>query len=307
MDRSDLELILAVQRQRSLAGAARTLDLAPSVVTKRLAAVEQRLGHRLFVRTTRRLDATAEGLEVCAHAQELLRGFRRLDAALEEHGSAPAGPLRIAATFGFGRRWLGPALADFQQRHGGLRIDLYLTEQLPDLQAEGFDGAVWLWQVPPARSAQWTSRRLARNRRVLAAAPAYLAQRGRPQTLDDLHVHDCLRVRENTAAGADVWTLQRAGAREARRVQVQGPLASNSGEMVRDWCLAGRGIMLRSLWDIAPQLADGSLEHVLPDYAMHDADIQWLAPWQPRTPRKLRLLVDFLAARFRGEPWKAAT
>jgi DNA-binding transcriptional LysR family regulator len=85
---------------------------------------------------------------------------------------------------------------------------------------------------------------------------------------------------------------------------VQGPLSSNSGELVRDWCLAGRGIMLRSLWDIAPLLATKQLVRVLPAYAMADADVHWLAPHQPQVPRRIRLLVDFLAERFRDEPWK---
>lgn len=309
MDRSDLELVLAVQQHHSLAGAARALDLAPSVVTKRLAALEQQLGHRLFVRSTRRVAPTAEGQEVCAHAVELLRGFRDLDAALEEHRDQPTGVLRLVATFGFGRRWLGPALADFHALHPGLQVDVHLSEHLPDLQAEGFDGAVWLWQAPGARAGQWTSRRLARNRRVLAASPAYLARRGMPVTPEALRGHDCLRVRENTRTGPqrfDIWNLQRGAGREAIRIPVQGGLFSNSGELVRDWCMAGHGIMLRSLWDIAPQLASGALVRVLPDYAMHDADILWLAPWQARMPRRLRLLVDFLAERFRGEPWKHA-
>jgi DNA-binding transcriptional LysR family regulator len=89
-------------------------------------------------------------------------------------------------------------------------------------------------------------------------------------------------------------------------VRVRGPLASNSGELVRDWCLAGHGIMLRSLWDIAPQLASGELVQLLPQYAMPDADIQWVAPWRPKTPRRVRDLVDFLLDGLRGEPWKPA-
>ena len=307
MDRGDLSLVLAIRDAGSLAGAAGALDVVPSVVTKRLGALEARLGQRLFDRTTRRLSVTAEGEAVCVHARALLEGFAALESELGERQNELAGTIRLAATFGFGRRWLGPALATFQQRHPGLQIDLMLTEQLPDLGAESYDGAVWLWAVQQRHAADWVSRRIARNQRVLAASPDYLERRGLPATVEALSAHDCLVARENGDASQRqhaLWTLRHARDGSTARVRVQGPLASNSGEMVRDWCLGGHGIMLRSLWDIAPQLATGQLVRLLPQYAMPDADIHWVAPWRPKTPRRVRLLVDHLAEHFRGEPWK---
>ena len=222
-------------------------------------------------------------------------------------GSELRGVLRLAATLGFGRRWLGPAVADFQALHPALQIQLQLTEHLPDLSAEGYDGAVWLWSVQGARASQWTARRLARNQRVLVAAPAYLARCGEPRVPADLARHACLAVLENEAPAARQhvhWTLRHEKESGTVRVRVAGPLASNSGELVRDWCLAGHGIMLRSLWDIAAQLESGALVRVLPQHSMPDADIHWVAPWRPKTPKRVRLLVDFLAERFANEPWK---
>jgi DNA-binding transcriptional LysR family regulator len=309
MERSDLELVLAIQRQGSLAAAAAALDVAPSVVTKKLAALEAGLGQRLFQRTTRRVSLTPEGETVCERAAAVLQGFSDIEAELRERQTEPTGLIRLAATFGFGRLWLGPALAAFQARHPRLQIQLHLTEQLPDLAAQGFDGAVWLWSVQGRQASQWVSRRLARNQRVLAAAPAYLERHGVPASLDDLRRHACLIVRENGQAGAprfDTWQLQKERDKTPVRVRVQGPLSSNSGELVRDWCLAGHGIALRSLWDIAPQLAAGRLARVLPAYAMPDADVHWLAPYRAQTPRRIRLLIDFLAEQFRAEPWKSA-
>lgn len=309
LERSDLELVLAIRDQGSLAAASASLDVVPSVVTKRLGALEARLGQRLFERTTRRLSVTAEGEAVCLHARMLLDGFAALESELGERQNALVGTVRLAATFGFGRHWVGPALADFQARHPGLQVELLLTERLPDLGAEGYDGALWLWAVQQRRAADWVTRRIARNQRVLAAAPAYLERRGMPASVEALAAHDCLIARENGDAGARqsaLWTLRHGRDGGTARVRVQGPLASNSGEMVRDWCLAGHGIMLRSLWDIAPQLAAGALVRVLPQYAMPDADIHWIAPWRPKTPRRVRLLVEHLAERFRGEPWKPA-
>ncbi len=307
MDRPDLELALAIRQHGSLVMAARALRVAPSAVTKRLAALEARLGLRLFQRTTRRVSPTAEGEALCERATHLLRAFDEVEAELRERQAEPAGPIRVAATFGFGRRWVGPALAEFQARHPGIQIQLRLTEQLPDLAVEGFDGAIWLWNAPSERAAEWMARRLAPNQRVLVAAPAYVKRHGSPRTLQDLAGHACLVVRENGDGPGqrfDHWRLRRAGETQVKHTPVKGPLSSNSGELVRDWCLAGHGIMLRSLWDIAPQLASGDLVRVLPAYAMPEADIHWLAPYRPQTPRRIRLLVDFLAERFRAEPWK---
>lgn len=303
LSRDDLELLLAIRAHGSLAATAAAAGVVPSVVTKRLAGIESRLGMPLFQRTTRRITPTAEGEALCERAAAVLAQFHALEQDLLEKRSEPAGTIRLAATFGFGRRWVGPALADFQQRYPQLRIDLQLTERLPNLAVDGFDGAIWLWSVQGRRASEWVARRLAANQRVLVASPDYLLRHGTPEDLEALAGHECLLVRENEQR-LDTWTLHRGQERMPQRVQVSGSLSSNSGEMVRDWCLAGRGLMLRSLWDIAPQLASGELVRVLPAFAMHDADIHWLAPHRTQVPRKLRLLIDFLVERFRQEPWK---
>lgn len=312
MDRSDLELVLAVRDMGSMSAAAAALGVAPPAVTKRLAALEAALGQRLFQRTTRRISLTAEGEAVCVRAAPLLQGFKDLEEDLQERHKQPTGRIKLASTFGFGRVWLGPALARFQERHLQVQVQLQLTERLPDLAAEGFDGAIWLWSIQGAPSAQWVTRRLARNQRVLVAAPTYLKKHGLPADPSSLQQHACLIVRENsdsTGQPFNVWQLRKekikkdSGAEEAR-IRVKGPLTSNSGELVRDWCLDGHGIMLRSLWDISPQLASGKLVRVLPSWSMPDADIHWVAPYRPDAPRRIRLLIDFLLTQFAGEPWK---
>jgi DNA-binding transcriptional LysR family regulator len=307
LDRPDLELVQAIRQHGSLAAAARAIGIAAPAATKRLAAIETRLGLRLFQRTTRRVSPTAEGETVCERAADLLRGFEALEGELRERRAEPSGPIRLAATFGFGRHWVGPALAAFQKRHPGVSVQLQLTEQLPDLAMEGFDGAIWLWNAPAQRASEWVSRRLAPNQRVLVAAPTYLKAQGMPQTPQDLGGHHCLVVRENGSPQErrfDHWRLHPAGGAAPLHVPVSGPLSSNSGELVRDWCLAGHGIMLRSLWDIAPQLSSGELVRVLPGWSMPDADIHWLAPYRAQVPRRIRLLVDHLATAFKAEPWK---
>ena len=314
MERADLELVLAIRDAGSLAKAALRMRLSAPVVTKRLAALEAALGLKLFFRTTRRLSTTAEGDVLCERATALLAHFQQTEEALRDHVREPAGPIRLAATFGFGRIWLGAAIAQFQSAHPAVRVDLQLTEKLPDLGADGYDGAVWLWSPSASRASQWSARKLARNERVLVAAPSYLRKHPAPQTLADLALHECLVVRESDDPNYP-WQLSRkndkahpaqdkkSSDKKTTVVHVQGSLSCNSGELVRDWCLSGHGIMLRSLWDIAPQIANGQLVRVLPAYAMTDADIQWLAPFKAQTPRRVRLLSDFLYQTFSAEPW----
>ncbi len=313
MNRFDLELVVAVVKHGSLSRAARELAIAAPLATKRLAALETKLGMRLFQRTTRRVSATAEGEMVCTRAKVLLQGFLDLESELQDKQAQPSGLIRLASTFGFGRLWLGPTLARFQVQYPRLEIQLTLTEQLPDLAVEGFDGAIWLWAATGGRAARWVSRRLAVNQRVLVASPDYLKRHGTPDSIEALQNHACLIVHENGGekggAGSlafDVWPLQKRHGKAPTRVKVHGSLASNSGELVRDWCLAGHGIALRSLWDVSPQLASGDLVQILPAYTMPDADIHWLAPHRPDAPKRIRLLIDFLVDSYATEPWKHA-
>jgi len=312
MERADLTLVLAIAQHGSLIATAEALQIAPSAVTKRLARLEAELGLLLFQRTTRRVAATLEGELLCERARLLLAGFEAMEQSLQERKSEASGLIRLAATLGFGRIWLGPVLAEFQAMHPAIQIQLQLCEHLPDLAAEGFDGAVWLWAPGPQRSAKWTVRKLAGNQRVLVAAPGYVRKHGLPATPEALAEHNCLIVREN-GRQFDTWHLQALrGARGKntelpdQRVRVQGQLSSNSGEVVRDWCLQGRGVMLRSLWDVQAHLASGKLIRLLPQYAMRDADIQWLAPYRLQTPKRVRLLIDCLAEKFSHEPWRPA-
>ena len=308
--RADLELLLHIADGGSLAAAARRLDRGAPGVSKQLAALEARLGARLLHRTTRRLQFTAEGEAALEHARDIVAGFQRLDEALAGRRDAATGRLRIASSPGFGRVQLAPVLARLQAAHPGLEIDLQLADHLPDLAAGRFDAAVWLWT--PTRGS-WITRRLARNRRVVVASPAYLARRGAPQTPAELARHDCLVVRENDES-ASLWRLSPVNRRGARpvAVRVSGPLASNHGEVVRDWALGGHGLMLRSLWDVAAPLARGELVQVLPGWAMLDADVHLLLPPRSSTagplpaPRRLQLLQAHLVAAFASEPWLEA-
>ncbi len=325
MNTDDLELVLAVQSAGTLVGAARVLGSSPPMVTKRLAGLEARLGLRLFQRTTRKVAPTAEGALLCERAVPLLAQHAALAEDLLAQRHEVRGPIKLAGSFGFGRRWLAPALAQFGRSYPLVNVQLLLRETLPDLTVQGFDGAVWLWAAQANRAHEWTARKLAPNRRVLVAAPSYLKRHGTPQALADLQQHQCLAVSEHVHAH-DVWLLsdvQPMGAKPSAKpagkaargvkppsaagdpqaVRVRGSLSTNSGELALDWCLSGQGIMLRSLWDAAPHLQTGRLVHVLPRYAMLDADVHWLAPYRSPVPKRVSLLVAHLAKCFKDAPW----
>jgi LysR family transcriptional regulator, transcriptional activator for dmlA len=315
IQRDDLNMLLQIRSAGQLAGAARALDWAPTVVSKRLSALEVRLGVRLLHRTTRRLQLTAEGEAFVEQAAALVSGFDALEASLVDQQAHAKGRLRVASSPGFGRVWVAPALAALQLRHPGLSVELHLGEHLPDLTSGRFDAAVWLWQ-PQATSL--VSRKLASNRRVVVAAPKYLKQRGTPRVPDDLMHHDCLVVREHDDSPA-LWRLQAVDRKASGRasktappqhtVRVSGPLLSNHGEVVREWALQGHGLMLRSLWDVHALIASRKLVQVLPGWAMLDADVHLVLP--PRgtslaTPQRVRLLQDHLVATFAHVPWTSA-
>ena len=296
-------LLRAIRETGGLSAAASRLGIQAPAATKRLAALEAQLGVRLFFRTTRRVTATAEGELLCERAAALLAGFEEAEEALRNQSKEPSGQIRLVSTLGFGRIWLGPTLAQFQAKYPKVQIDVQLTESLPDLAAAGVDAAVWLWAVQARHAGQWSATLLARNQRVLVAAPAYLARHGRPRSLQDLQQHACLIVRENESP-ASIWLLARDDEEQPVGVRVQGPLVSNSGELARDWCVAGGGIMLRSLWDVAGLISSGKLVRVLPRYAMRDANIQWLAPFRAQTPKRVQLLREFLVTQFKSRPWE---
>jgi LysR family transcriptional regulator, transcriptional activator for dmlA len=306
-NRNDLEAVLAVQETGSLTKASEKLGLNASMMTKRLAALERTLGVKLFFRTTRKVTPTAEGELFCEQAKPLIASFLHLEDTLREQVLEPSGLIKIVSTFGFGRLWLGPALAEWSKQYPKVRVDLRLTESLPDLAAEGFDAAIWLWAPSRANRAKWSARLLAKNERVLVASPNYIAAHNPVTSLDDLAHHECLAVHESDDRGSS-WLLTNSSKKELiHNIKIKGALSSNSGELVRDWCVQGKGIMLRSLWDVSQLLSAGKLVRVLPEYTMKDANVQWLAPFRPHTPLRVSLLRDYLTSAFKSEPWLART
>ena len=318
-DRVDLILVLAVKESGSIVGAAKLLRLSGAAVTKRLALIESRLSVRLFRRTTRSVVPTPEGELYCEMARRLVEDFDTLEARVADLSTTPMGTIKLACNLGFGRQWAAPLVDDFSRQYPSVNVELHLRNQLPDLQAEGFDAAIWLWHPP---STQWIIQTLAKNNRVMVASPDYLARAGTPVTPGELQRHSCLLMLERDMP-VNIWRLNRIRgeaasseaeadgdnrsgetARHAIDVKVSGLLSSNHGEVLRDWAIRGAGIALRPVWDVHAHIQSGCLVHVLPDYAKLDSDVQWIAPYRAHLPERVRLLKAFLQTRLHDAAWQ---
>ena len=226
-------------------------------------------------------------------AVRILDDFQQLHDELCDAHDSPRGRLHICSSFGFGRNHVAPAVSLLAERYPQLEIRLDLFDRVVDIINEGFDLEIRVGDDIPG---QHIGRRLVSNRRVLCAAPGYLQRRGTPQTLEELQQHDCLVIKERDNAFG-IWNLDRDGGQE--NVRVSGPLSSNNGEIVLQWALDGRGVLLRSLWDVKPLLEQGRLVQVLDDYSQ-SANVWAVYPTRLAHSGKLRACVEFLQEHFKG-------
>lgn len=289
----DLRVFTVVARKASFAGAADELGVSPAYVSKRIRLLETTLTTKLLHRTTRRVTVTEAGERVYQWAQRILDDIDHLMQEVDVTRHAPRGPLRICSSFGFGRNVVAPAISQLLERYPLLQVRFEVFDRLIDVAAEGFDLDI---RVGDEIAPHFIARRLASNHRLLCAAPAYLEKHGVPKVLADLANHDCLVIKERDHPFG-VWKLEGAGSAET--VKVTGPLSTNHGEIAIGWALDGRGIALRSIWDIGPLLAVGRLVQVLPDYRQ-EANIWAVYPSRLSNSNKVRACVEFLEDYFRA-------
>lgn len=289
---SDLEFFVLLAGSGSLTATAQQLGVTAPTVSKRLAALERRLGVRLVQRTTRRMGLTTEGEAYLADGARLLNELHVLEQKLAGARATPRGLLRVHATLGFGRRHIAPAVSEFLHKYPEVEVQLHLGDRPVQLAEQGFDVAVHVGEVPDSRL---TMRMIARNRRLLCAAPSYLRQAGQPKRPADLQTHRCIVIRESDETYG-TWHLRQGAKNET--VKVRGSASTNDGESAVLMALDGHGILLRSEWDIAPFLRSGRLQPVLPGWETPPADIVALYPTRQNLSAKTRVFVDFLARRF---------
>ncbi len=286
---SDFAFFQLLARSASLTDAARSLSMTPSAVSRRLGAIETRLGVQLVLRNTRSMRLTPEGERYLEAAEAILAETERLEADI---ASRPLGRLRICASFGFGRTHIAPVVADFARANPDVRVDLTLTDRPVSIIEEGFDVGIHLG-VP--HDSRLRARKLLENDRILCASPAYLETHGRPLLPADLARHRLIEIAED-ANTVGRWTLTHRKTKKVVNLAAVPVLRSNSGSAALDWCLAGLGIVLRSRWHAAAPLADGRLEEVLPDWHMPADVYAYFAAKKPSA--QLRAFLDAMALRF---------
>jgi DNA-binding transcriptional LysR family regulator len=295
----DLRFFVVLVSAASMADAARKLDVTPPAVTQRLQLLEKRLGMRLLDRSGRRMVLTGEGELLAAHARRICDDIGNLADMLSSRRGTVAGELRIIAPLGFGRRYIAPAVAAFRGLYPEVTVSLTLSDRPARISDDVWDLMVHIGEL---RDSSLVSQYLAPNRRIVCASPHYIAQRGEPKHPDDLYAHDCIALRENDE-DVTMWRFTPKGRDAAANVRIDPVLASNDGGTVRDWALAGLGIIVRSEWDVAEHLLSGRLVPLFGDWKLPDADI--VALLNSRHGRSLRTthFLDHLRASFSPLPW----
>ncbi|MFC5523182.1 LysR family transcriptional regulator [Polaromonas jejuensis] len=297
---SEMAFFSLLARCGSFSAAARELDVSTPAVSKRLAQMEARLGVQLLNRTTRRVGLTPEGETYLLHARRILADIDDMEQLVSSAVAAPKGLLRVNATLGFGRSHIAPLISGFVKLHPEVQVQLQLSVNPPPLSEDAFDVCVRFGEPPDARV---MARRIAPNRRLLCAAPSYLAKHGTPKVPHDLTRHDCIGIRQGDEAYG-IWRLSSGKHTEA--VKVRGNLSTNDGEIAVNWALAGQGIVMRAEWDIARYLRSGRLKQVLDNYRTPPADIHAVYPQRHQASARVRAFVDFLATHFEKSSIRAA-
>jgi DNA-binding transcriptional LysR family regulator len=288
----DLDIFVAAAEQGGLSAAARRLNLSPAVASAGLKRLETELGTQLFVRTTRSMRLTASGERLLARAKTLIDGLREAEEDLRAEQDRIEGTLQISMPSDLGRHVVLPWLDEFQARHPGVKLRLQLTDRLADIRREPVDVAL-RFGVPPD-SSMVALPLLADNRRVLCAAPSYLARRGMPLAPRDLADHNCLCFMVDDTV-YDRWRLLRGS--DEVEVMVRGDRVADDSEVVRRWAVAGLGVCYRSRIDVHADLASGRLRMVCPDWEGENVPLMMLLPGRKQMSPAVRLLREFLAAR----------
>jgi LysR family transcriptional regulator, transcriptional activator for dmlA len=295
LNNDDLRVFTVVARKASFVAAADELGSSVAYVSKRIRLLEEALSVKLLQRTTRRVVVTEEGERVFHWAERILDEVDQLLQEVSITKSTPRGSLRISTSFGFGRNIVAPMISSMAVRYPALQVRLEVFDRIVDVATEGFDLDI---RVGDEIAPHLIARQLATNHRVLCAAPAYLALRGTPRSLVDLAGHDCLVIKERDHPFG-VWRLRSTsrGSAQDEVVKVTGPLSTNHGEIAVQWAVDGRGIILRSLWDVGPLLRKGQLVQVLPDYGQ-EANVWAVYPSRLTTSAKVRVCVEYLQGCF---------
>lgn len=304
MEMNNLQIFVEVMRRGSFAAVARDLDVAPSTISRAIAALEHELGVRLLQRTTRQVKPTEAGQVYFLRVEPLIEELNQARSVTVDLGRSPTGQLRLTASMTFGNTAIVPLLPEFMRRYPGLSVHLDLSDAVVDIVDQGIDLAIRLGHLADTGL---VATRLADMQFIIVASPAYLAQHGTPDTPQDLQHHQCL-VFPMPGLGSDWLFRDRQG--QVTSVRPNSRLQMTNALALKQCALADMGITMTSKWTVWQELKAGSLIELFKDYdaTMVDFDSAvWLVyPSRHYLPHKVRVFIDFMKEKFRhGKPWDA--
>lgn len=292
---SEMEFFSLLVTAGSFSAAAREMNVTTPAVSRRLSKMEARLGVRLLSRTTRQMSPTAEGALYLELARKILDDIEDMERLVGDSVTAAKGLLRVNATLGFGRLHIAPIISSFAKKYRDVQVQLQLTVNPPPLTDDSYDVCIRFGEPPDARV---IARKIANNRRLICASPAYLKAHGTPAKPQDLAAHNCIEIRQGGDAYG-IWHFRSGNKQET--VKVQGTLSSNDGEIAVNWAVAGHGVLMRAEWDIMKYLKSGRLRQLLENWQTPPADIYAVYAQRHQKTARVLAFVDHLATMMRAE------
>lgn len=301
MDRaSEMMIFVRCVDDGSFSAAARALDMTPSAISKQIRRLEDRLGARLFNRTTRRISLTEVGRDFYDRCSRIMVQIEEAEEAVSSLQDQVRGTLRVTATAAFARGEVLPRINRFLSRHPELNLEFELTDRQVDLVDEGVDASIMLQEQ--VNDPSLVARKLAVNRRIIVASPEYIARNGEPRTPEELLDHNCLTL-YNVSRFND-WEFEFDDG-SPRVIHVRGNFHSNTASALYEAALAGVGLARLSTWLVAPRIRSGELVQLLPGYTQESSAYYVLFPQGRHLSRKVRAFVDFLVEEFTPlPPWE---
>jgi DNA-binding transcriptional LysR family regulator len=291
---SDLRLLTRLVTAGSLSEAARRTHSSLPAVSRRLAAMEERLGVRLIDRGPRRFTLTEEGSLLHERALTILRDLDAAEAEATAQAKHPRGLMRVGVPLEIGRRRIAPLVAAFTARYPGISIELVLSDSRLDILEEEIDIGI---HVDPPQDGNLISRVLLYSSRVIVASPEYLTRHPAPAKPIDLLDHDCARLVRGRRI-FDHWMFNEDG--RVREIQVQGTLLTNNSEVMHEWALAGRAVTIKALWDVEDDIRGGRLVHLLQPFQCDEMNLYATYATRTHLPPRMRLFIDFVVQELRG-------
>lgn len=295
----DLEFFSVVAKSRSLAAAARALDVSVSAVSQRLQLLESRLGVRLAIRNSRRIALTDEGQMLADRGTSISDELTDLVGLIRARRGTISGLLRVGAPLGFGRRYVAPAAAAFCALNPEITLELVVSDNLGGATESAWDVVIHIGELQDSTA---VSHRLAPNERFLCASPAFVARHGSPTTPAELKGFDCIALRENNE-DVTLWRfVSPTGENVAARVNPR--LASNDGDIALGWALDGHGIVVRSEWSVSDDVRLGRLVRLLPNFTLPSADVLMLVGSRHGRAARTTAFIQYLRNSLQPTPWR---